>query len=177
MAYFEPAFDYLMQHEDPGKTGRVTSDSGGLTRWGISQKAYPELDIRNLTLEQAAAIYRRDYFQPVHGYQLGNQRIASKLLDMAVNMGVKAAVMILQVAINIHCAPRGALLVEDGMMGSRTIIAVNNADTSLLLTGMQEVSAQHYQEIARKNPSEEQYLQGWLRRASELPRESDAVTA
>jgi lysozyme family protein len=85
--------------------------------------------------------------------------------------------MILQVAINIHCAPRGALLVEDGMMGSRTIIAVNNADTSLLLTGMQEVSAQHYQEIARKNPSEEQYLQGWLRRASELPRESDAVTA
>lgn len=174
---FETAFAYLMQSEDPGLTGKVTRDSGGLTRWGISQRAYPALDIRNLTLEQAATICRTDYFQPIHGYQIGEQRVVSKLLDMAFNMGVKTGVMILQSALNTYCQSRNALLVEDGMMGSRTIIATNDADTDLLLTGLVEVSRHYYEDIARRKPDEAQYLKGWLVRAAKIPPVCTGVSA
>jgi len=171
MAYFQPAFDFLMDHEDPHRSGVVTSDSGGLTRWGISQKSYPHLDIRNLTLAQAGEICQRDFFSAIHGFQIGNQRIASKLLDMAYNMGVRTAVTILQSALNTYCQPRTDLLAEDGVMGPQTLIAVNNADASLLLTGLVEVSRQHYRHIAQNNPAEAKYLNGWLARAEKIPPE------
>lgn len=160
-----------MSHEDPGLTGKVTVDSGCVTRWGISQRAYPDLDIKNLTLDQAAAICRRDYFEPVLGFQIADQRIASKLLDMAFNMGRKEAVLLLQSALNTNCQPRSALLKEDGVMGPGTLEAVNAADTSLLLIGLVDCARYHYRHIAQARPDEARYLNGWLARAEKLPPE------
>ena len=37
-------------------------DPGGVTKYGISQRAHPELDIRSLTIDQAKAIYYTDYW-------------------------------------------------------------------------------------------------------------------
>ena len=36
-------------------------DPGGETKFGISKRAYPHLDIKNLTEEHAADIYYNDY--------------------------------------------------------------------------------------------------------------------
>jgi lysozyme family protein len=178
MALFQPAFQFLMQHEDPGLTGKIIRDSGGLTRWGISQKAYPHINIPALTLANAASLYEHDYFSPIEGYKIGDQRPASKLFDMAVNMGIKRAVMLLQSALNTYSQPRTLLLKEDGSMGPQTIIALNHADTSLLLTGLVELSREHYREIATKVPAEACDLKGWLARAEKLPPEcTQAVSA
>jgi lysozyme family protein len=178
MAVFKPAFDFMMDHEDPRREGRVIKDSGGVTRWGISQRAYPHINIPALTLANAAVLYERDYFAPVYGYQIGDQRIASKLFDMAVNMGVKRAVMLLQSALNTYAQPRTLLLKEDGVIGPQTIIAANHADTSLLLTGLVELSREHYREIARARLDEACDLKGWLARAEKLPPEcTSAATA
>lgn len=171
---FGPAFDYLMSNEDPGLTGKVTTDDGGLTRWGISQKAYPKLNIANLKLEDAGAIYRTDYFKLICGYDIAQQRIASKLLDMAVNMGVGRATLILQSALNTTCNPP---LREDGTMGPETLAACNAADPDLLLTGLVDISRQYYQHIIMLDPKKEKYRKGWLIRAEKLPPISNAVTA
>jgi len=40
------------------------TDRGGETKYGISKRSYPQLDIKNLTLEQALEIYRKDYWKP-----------------------------------------------------------------------------------------------------------------
>jgi lysozyme family protein len=40
----------------------VKGDKGGATKYGISQRAYPDLDIKNLTKEQAIEIAKRDYW-------------------------------------------------------------------------------------------------------------------
>jgi lysozyme family protein len=177
MALFKPAFDYLMESEDPGLTGKVIKDSGGLTRWGISQREYPHINIPSLTLLNAMSLYEHDYFAPIEGYKIGDQRPASKLFDMGVNMGIKRAVMLLQSALNTNCQPRTLPLKEDGRIGPSTIIAVNNADTSLLLIGLVELSREHYREIATKVPSEACDLKGWLRRAEKLPGEYTAAAA
>ena len=58
---FTQCLQFVLAHEG---MGRVNRDSGGVTKWGISQKAYPELDIVSLTLEDATEIYFRDYFSP-----------------------------------------------------------------------------------------------------------------
>ena len=161
MAQFQPAFEFMMSHEDPGLTGVVTVDSGGKTRYGISQKAFPELDIENLSIEQAANIYRNNYWFPMHGPDTREQVIANKLLDMAVNMGVRAATVITQKA----CGDAGNSVVADGQFGMLTLISVNNCDADTLLDCLRSRSKDHYCRIAAANPDEGKYLNGWLSRA------------
>jgi lysozyme family protein len=60
-------------------------DPGGETKFGISKRAYPNLDIKNLTREQAIEIYRKDYWNP-EWEKLGFP-MAACLLDTAINMG------------------------------------------------------------------------------------------
>lgn len=66
------------------------SDPGGETNFGISKRAYPNLDIRNLTKQQAQEIYQRDYWNAISGDTL-NPSLAAAALDTAVNMGVTRA--------------------------------------------------------------------------------------
>lgn len=158
---FGPAFQFLMKHEDPGLTGRVTHDSGGVTRWGISAKAYPDLNIALLSLEDAAAIYRRDYFKPIRGYDYTSQDVANKLLDTAVNMGVHTCGKLAQECANL-C---GAQLHEDGVIGTFTVQAINRIDPEIFLAKFRELLAAHYKDIAAARPDEAEYLEGWLKRA------------
>jgi Glycosyl hydrolase 108 len=62
-------------------------DRGGKTKFGISQAAYPNLDIANLTLPQAVSIYKRDYWDKINGDRLP-ESVALNAFDAAVNQGV-----------------------------------------------------------------------------------------
>jgi lysozyme family protein len=84
------------------------------TKFGISRRSYPNLDIKNLTIEQAADIYIRDYLAPLKADKLPGS-VTFQLLDFAINSGVDRAVVCLQRAV-------GA--VEDGRMGPATVAAV-----------------------------------------------------
>ena len=70
-------------------------DPGGETKYGISKRAYPKLDIKNLTLEDALALYYRDYWYLAKssGFPLD-----VCVLDCAVNEGTKIATQFLQVS-------------------------------------------------------------------------------
>lgn len=62
-------------------------DPGGETKYGISKRAYPHLDIKNLTKEKAAEIYRKDYWNQVFCDSY-DPRLAASVFDAAVNVGV-----------------------------------------------------------------------------------------
>lgn len=68
------------------------NDPGGETKYGISKKAYPKLDIKELTLEDALAIYHRDYW-PVAKSLTFPMNVC--VLDCAVNQGKKKAMQFL----------------------------------------------------------------------------------
>lgn len=106
---FDAAFDMVIGHE--GGLVDNPADPGGLTKYGISQRAYPGEDIRNLTLERAKELYRRDYWTSIKGDQLP-QALALCLFDMAVNAGVSQAVRTLQKAIDVPV---------DGILGPGTL--------------------------------------------------------
>lgn len=73
-------------------------DPGDLTKYGISQRSYPNLNIAALTKKSAIALYRRDYWNPVHGDELPDG-LDLLLLDGAVNQVPVTTIRLLQEAI------------------------------------------------------------------------------
>lgn len=104
---FETAFYRLLGHEGAYTTGE--GDPGGETNWGISKRSYPSVDIKNLTRDQAKAIYQRDFWEP-----LGDAHPAIKfqVFDFAVNSGIQTAIRKLQAAVGAaddgHWGPMSA---------------------------------------------------------------------
>lgn len=95
---FDDAFDRLLGHE--GGYVNNSRDPGGETNWGISKRSYPNLDIKNLTREQAAAIYRRDFWNRINGDRLYDG-VAYQLFDFAVNSGFETVIRYYQRALGV----------------------------------------------------------------------------
>jgi len=95
---FYEAIERVLKHE----AGYVNNplDPGGETKWGISKRSYPDLDIANLTREQAIEIYRRDFWDRIHAGELYDG-VAYQALDFAVNSGIETAVRYLQRALDV----------------------------------------------------------------------------
>lgn len=78
-----------------GLEGGLNKDDkvGGLTKYGISQKAYPKLDIAKLTPADAKAIYKRDYWDKIGGDEIAakDPKLAALMFDTAVQHGVSGA--------------------------------------------------------------------------------------
>jgi len=156
---FRHAVGVVLRHE--GGYVHDPADPGGETKYGISKRSYPELDIANLTREQAIEIYRRDWWER-YGYdRLQDDAVATKLLDMAVNMGPATAHRLLQEALVFL----GYDIAVDGIIGPQTIVAANRADPRRLLQVLRWLAAHHYYRIAAKRPQSRAFLIGWLRRA------------
>lgn len=66
------------------------NDAGGETKWGISKRSYPDLDIKELTKEQAIEIYKKDYWNVMNCDYL-SYPLDVVVMDTAVNMGVGRA--------------------------------------------------------------------------------------
>ena len=92
MGDFQQSVAFVLQQE--GGYVNNPDDTGGATNFGISQRAYPNLDIENLTREQATTIYYRDYWVPSGAENLP-QALALVHFDTAVNLGVHRALALL----------------------------------------------------------------------------------
>lgn len=85
---WDRAIDFVLKWE--GGYSDNPNDPGGETNYGISKRSYPQLDIKNLTRDQAVTIYQRDYWQ-----RSGAANLPWPLnivhFDSAVNCGVTQA--------------------------------------------------------------------------------------
>lgn len=94
-ATFPRAAAFTMAQEGGAKVSDHAADPGGLTKYGISQRAYPSLDIRALTEAEALAIYKRDYWDRVRGDELP-WPLDLALFDFVFHSGSGNAVTTLQ---------------------------------------------------------------------------------
>ena len=95
---FDEVFDRVIGHE--GGYVNDPNDPGGETNWGISKRSYPDLNIKELTREQAREIYRVDFYSRINGDRLPDG-VAFQIFDFAVNSGVETAVRYLQRAVGV----------------------------------------------------------------------------
>ena len=158
---FKKAFQDLIGIE--GGYVNDPDDPGGETKYGISKRSYPYLDIKNLTLEQAQEIYYRDFWFPELEKEFP---IASEVFDTAVNMGQATAIKILQEALNLMNRDQHSYsdVVVDGLMGPRTMAAYRHANKLTLLKVLNGLQFMNYVEICKRNPSQEKYFNGWMQR-------------
>lgn len=176
MTAFEHAFEFVVGHEggfdatqaDPGNwTGGVVG-SGELkgTKFGISAAAYPALDIANLSVADAQAIYKRDYWDRTSADTLPPP-LALLVFDAAVNNGVGRAARWLQGAVGVAA---------DGQIGPATLAALNAAVAKSGGAALcSEFMAQRLAFMAAL-PTWRVFGLGWARRLCALPYESLAMT-
>jgi len=110
---FDQAFDLVIGHE--GGYTNNPNDPGGETKFGISKRAYPQLDIKNLTLEQAKEIYQTDYWNKALCPSFPDP-LQFQLFDTAVNSGPRQAIVLLQRALGVA---------DDGVAGPMTFDAIS----------------------------------------------------
>ncbi len=167
---FDIAVRFVLDHE--GGYVNDPRDPGGETKWGISRRAFPELNIAALTESEARNIYRVRYWQ-----ELGLDEpaipgaVAIAVMDAAVNMGPSPAVKLLQDACNLL----GCELRRDGDLGPKSRDAVRKlvsceADRAVMLAILiTSRRARYYLLLARLYPGKYQrFLYGWLRRCEDL---------
>ena len=135
-------------------------DPGGETKYGITARDHPGLDIKNLTREQAIAIYKRDFWGK-YGLARLPDPIAQKVFDMAVNMGPTAAFRCLQRALNA-C---GQQVLVDGILGPKTVEATGRAPSGWLMAQLRLEAVRHYLALTDQEPKRLKFLRGWIRRA------------
>jgi len=176
MSSLDEALSFVLRNEDAHLSGVVTEDSGGRTRFGIAERFHPDLGDefylapREVALKMAREIYRQNYWAVIHGDEVRDPAVAAKLLDMAVNMGVRQAVTLCQRAVN---AMLEFPIMEDGALGPRSLAAINGCDGVPLAAHLCEVCAAFYRHLAEVRPEMQRYLAGWLTRAALIPYESE----
>ena len=153
MGDFHRCIDRILAEE--GGLSDHPADPGGLTKYGISQRSYPTLDITGLTLDAAKALYRRDYWQVLHGDQLPSG-LDLLLLDCAINQGPVTAIKLLQRALRIR---------DDGRIGPETLNAAEAAMPGLLDAFAAERALRY-----ELNPNEATFGRGWYRRLLRMHR-------
>lgn len=149
---FDDLIEIIIKHE--GGYVHDLKDPGGETKYGISKRAYPEIDIKMLTVEGAKEIYRHDYWAKIRGTSL-NSSLALMVLDSAVNLGVFRASKILQKVLKVK---------EDGIIGNKTVKAIYDFDEEEVLGKYAMERLKFYQSIGNW----ERYGKGWSRRLLDI---------
>ena len=147
---FEGLIDRVLSHE--GGYVNHPNDPGGETKYGISKRSYPHIDIPTLMRAQAVEIYRRDFWQRVSGDQLPGA-LAFQALDAAVNHGIGTAVRWIQ---------RAAGVADDGVIGPVTLAAVARASPADLVLLFNAERLDFYSKLS----TFDSFGRGWSRRVA-----------
>lgn len=150
---FNECIEKILEHE--GGYVNDPSDKGGETKFGISKRAYPNLDIKNLTLEKAILIYKQDYWYKNYSENLPLD-IRYIHFDTSVNMGLTKAAKILQQSI-------GNITV-DGKIGMETLD--NAVKSNLFKYAFYRLA--YYNEIIYKDNSQVKFIGGWTKRVMDI---------
>lgn len=177
---FDRAMGFAIFWETAGDAhGGYTNDPddpGGETKWGVSRGTYPDLDIKNLTLEQAKGeVYFPDYWLGSGQQKSFCDRLPSPLnrvhFDCVINIGnwkvTKShqplfhgrANMILQRALGVD---------DDGLIGPLTLSAVVDANQRALVTDAIAKRDDYYR---TRGHWALKYINGWLNRTRALSTE------
>lgn len=160
---FDEAFKRLIGHEggystdrrDPGNWtgGRVGVGTLKGTKFGLAANTYPNLDIKNLTLAQAKAIYKKDWWDKL-GADGMHSAIVFQLWDFAINAGRSRAIKELQQAVGVSA---------DGIIGPQTLAAVNSHDLNDVILSLTAERLKFYTSLSTFKT----YGKGWTNRVAD----------
>ena len=156
---FAESLKHVLKHE--GGYVNHPSDPGGMTNLGVTKKVWEawvgkrltEAEMRALTPEIVAPLYKKMYWDKVQGDKLPSG-VDYIVFDFAVNAGVSRAVRTLQ---NI------LFVTSDGIIGPTTLRVAGQRDPKELVEAYSEDRRLFYSQL----PTFSVFGKGWLRRVDE----------
>ena len=163
MSRFEECLARVLKHE--GGYVNDPLDSGGRTNLGVTQRVWEEFvghpvseaDMRALTPQKVAPMYKIKYWNPSYCAVLP-KGLDYVVFDFAVNAGTGRSVKTLQSAIGC---------VADGVIGPKTMAAINGANPKDLIAKFSDARADFYQGIVTRKPDQARFIKGWLNRVED----------
>lgn len=176
---FRKALQIVLKHE--GNFCDLKEDKGGATKYGISLRLLKSQgididldghinvdDIKKLTPENAEEIYHRLWWEKYDYDKIKNFRIASRIFDLAVNMGAIQAHKLVQRAINSVSTQKVRI---DGIFGIKTFNSINfieNAGGSeTFYNAIIKNAGNFYSSLVKSNPSLKIFYKGWINRLND----------
>jgi len=191
MATFQEAYEKLYKYEagysnNPNDIGRETYN--GISRyyhpewkgWKVIDEAKNYNDFYGYINSKKDVLnvlemefYKEVFWNKIQGDNIESQEIATEIFEMAVNIGIVVSVKILQKALN-YLNRNGKLYSDtevDGKLGTNTLKIVNTFfnkdkrdDHKYLVKVINILQGCRYIEILSKNPSQEEFIRGWIGR-------------
>lgn len=173
MSDFEKSLKFVLEHETvyaKGHYGDIdyaivedeSNDPGGKTKFGLDSASHPELDLDALTVEDAALVYKREYWERAHCPDLP-WPLSQIQFDGAVNCGIGQQMKFLQ---------RVAGVTADGAWGPNTSRAtsnkINDIGLKALCIQVCDQKETFYRNLVAKKPNLIRFLKGWLNRLNDL---------
>lgn len=155
---FDEIIGVVLKHE--GGYVNDPKDPGGETKYGISKRAYPDVDIKGLTEVEAKKIYKKDYWDRAK-VDTVSKDLKHIYFDMAVNMGRGRAVKILQEAAN---GKNKNKIDVDGGLGPATRRALEGVE----LERVRAYRVKYYANLVERKSDLEKFYFGWFRRSMEV---------
>jgi lysozyme family protein len=176
---FDVAVMYVLRNE--GGMASLKNDRGSITNFGISHaflktltqeklRSYgifgdplSEDTIKQLTIEQAKAIYKGEFWDHALFSAINNSDIGCYLFDMAVNMGISPAVKCIQRAV-WAVLKQWQELPDDGVLGDKTISLINRCGF-MMKAALRAERGAYYRACVVARPEDKEFLNGWFDRA------------
>ena len=162
MDRFDRIFDYLLKVE--GGYSNDKHDKGGKTKYGIIEEEARNFgykgDMQDLTKDFAKNIYLKKYYLGNKMDKVVNDKVALSICDWTVNSG-RNGTKNAQIAIN---QLTNANLDVDGIIGNKTLEALNAADPGKFLEVYHNLQRIYYKGKVEADKTQERFLTGWLNR-------------
>lgn len=157
---FDVVFDRVISHEggfqkDSRDRGNWTSGVVGQgelkgTKFGLAAMTYPHLDIEELTVSQAKAIYYEDWWVALKMDSYPSA-MSYQMFDASVNHGSGRAIQFVQRAVGVK---------DDGILGPKTLKAISAMNINDVLMLFIAERLQYFTEVKTWDA----YGKGWTRR-------------
>jgi lysozyme family protein len=161
MANFESSLNKLIVAEGGYKLTRLPTEEA-VTYAGIYRQAHPRwpgwayVD-RNETppTQLVRDFYREEFWNKIQGDSIESDELAHLLFDFAVNTSYSVSNKLAQVILGLQA---------DGVVGPKTIKALNEVDVEYFVLKYSIAKIARYRDIVTKNPAKKVFLLGWVNR-------------
>lgn len=152
----EQLLNDIIQRESVKDTNNP-NDSGGRTKYGISERWNPDAWKNGPpTLEQAKSIYLKLYIMDPGFLQIKSDFLFAQVVDFAVLSGPLVATQHLQKVLGVA---------QDGKLGPSTVAALDRANPTNINNLLVDDRVLMLDRVVQKHPTDLEFIFGWHSRA------------